>query len=1308
MKKGGKIALPFSELLGKYDSKKLEYLKKKTEQMKLEKEFKDLTKKVKELNDEKTNLQDSNDSQRKEEINQELHKAENDSNILKPKLDDASEDVRRIETELKEICSITETESYLSTYDETQKEDTDIFKVNIDGFTKKHKNTPNIANNQQIKGNFKEPHNMSDKEIVENFKELKSYALDWISFCPKWEHIRLMNLYDQYISNPDNTDYSEEKNVPTAIISKEDAGFYEYTPNRFILGPFKKLFTIPKDETITVVGGPVKKYDKDTYVQVKYVKGQNLQDGSLDERTGYVKTKNITFKGYTMDLLSTIDSSEEFTENLSSSTNELFRKMRYGLITKKRENVETIGGADAVAVQNSFNINHTTNEFPDPALLSDKEIYETFVGFKNHAEQDAEQEQDPDKKEILRKKYLSKCEEWIDCFFIYKSRLSAIYDKFKKQQLKKVEQTDANSLGNTPPAIGDDLELSTDKPQTLLAKIIKKNVNVYIKDNTTLTRVADLHTNDLVKVKIKERSGSTTKQVIFDFLKYENKKYLPIFCLFNSKILHGYVNTDYVSFVTTNDESVLEKADHTQAIKYNPEADKKSIEALEKTVRSKSNIDSTDAKYEQLYKNPAFMSEQEIVDNMKALDDFNDVYKWVEAFPLQRKRLKNIYDRLYEPAKTSTVNGVTTSSTNDFSNEKPKTMMATVIRDKANVYPADGNKIKFIDASSPKSKGDGILKKGAKIRVLLNESFINDAPNSPSGNSSTPQVSGPNNTPVFTYHKNANGENTHYLKIQYIGTDLLYKEGFISVNAVSTYTVEQEVDDVLSSILSDNIDDLDISLDESESGWDYTQSITDTFIGSVGDSDFDFSKVKVKGSKQDYKDSSGETVDFDFSISTDKKGNVIYDKDGNPVKKEPSNNFNKDAYDITISSFSSFASLIGLVMSIRDYCNSDIHSFSDIINGEFLGVMSSLSGLTSSSLSLAQNFVPKNSDDANNLEQANTVFGILSASFDFLKFFREKVPECWEHIKKREGMDSGEVMNDLLDLLDSSNGIFNSLSSIFETVPIPIIFSSISVFSTSIKMILDIIKFIKYESQVLKMFKEKESLKEQYNITAKKEERALALEDLNIKINKLQFKGINRTSTEDKELKELLEQRSKYMDIFITNELEQINKKRRNRQILKLTQDLLDLDADISGLLANIIPEPNTIVALTLNKMGAKATSSAIGLGASAARNIKQWYRDKKADDPNSTRNKQIRYAKITAGILNNIATLPPVPTLSTNPTDEERRKHEEASNALKVRYSLVESHIIASGTSVNELSKCMGNVGQMFRIIFSALQKRE
>jgi hypothetical protein len=44
----------------------------------------------------------------------------------------------------------------------------------------------------------------------------------------------------------------------------------------------------------------------------------------------------------------------------------------------------------------------------------------------------------------------------------------------------------------------------------------------------------------------------------------------------------------------------------------------------------------------------------------------------------------------------------------------------------------------------------------------------------------------------------------------------------------------------------------------------------------------------------------------------------------------------------------------------------------------------------------------------------------------------------------------------------------------------------------------------------------------------------------------------------------------------------------------------------------------------------------------------------------------------------------------------------------MKSRYTLVESHINASGAKLSDLKECNGDVSKMFRILYAAVLKRE
>lgn len=1258
-----------------YDKKKIEYLNAKTkkkakmqEKAASDKKINHIKKKIQKLDNPAEELQtETSQSNKSKKELKKLRHLKIQLNTETEKNKSLEDDINTIDTEITEIQknlyssqrTILQSNSLdaLANKDKTEEE---IFNVSDTFLT-----NPDIQNLALIDEELKTPHTLSDKKIVSIFNRLKEKSLDWISACPKWQHIRLMKLYDNYLADSDESKYSDESNVVNAIVSKDSAGFYEYIPTRTIFGEFKKSFTVDKNSTIEIPTNcpqdiqRVIKYKKENYIYVEYTKGVNIKDSSLDKKCGYIKSKNLTLQGSTMDILSTVASSDEFTSQISSTTTKWLSKTRINITeTTNTENY-------------SYNLNYAEANFPNPAFLTDKEIYTHFEELKAS----------------------NQCAEWIDLFLVHKKRMTAIYNAFMKDYSKQVDTSTQSAPAGISHSKDQYDKLSDSKSTTLLATITEKNANVYVKSNQNLTRVGNLKAGDFVKVDIKADLANNQK-IVFDFLNYKNKKYIPIICLSDGKVLYGYVNSDFISFLTTDQASVIEKADYTQTINNASTEDALNIKILEDTVRSQTVQSNPNIK-----KNPTFMSDKEIFDNINALNDFEKIYSWAKSFPLQTKRIKRIYDKINEPANPITNGDTTTTPVKVFDDTKPKTLMATVIRDKAHVYPCSNNSMTGITAANNKVKSDGILNKGAKIKVALNDSYD----------------SASNASPVFVYHKDSKGENTHYLKIQYLDSNYLYKEGFISVNAISTYTVEQEIDDILSKILSNedngpNIDDaytsynnsnddLDFSLTGSTSLDDYINMSNDTFLSSVGDAELEFTTVQ-RPDGTEYKNSDNETVDFDLSIATDKNGKPIFDENGDPVTQESKfngHNFNRTAYDITTSSFGTASSLVGLVMAIKGY--SETFDVQDAINAEFLDVMSSTNGFVSSTLGLAKSSISETNSNAKNLEAAGKIFDILSTTCDTLKMLREKVPEYWESIKKREPKDAEEYVNDFMELLDTTNGILGLLSDY--SSKIPIVSAYISAVNSAIQLILDIVKFISDEIQIWNMFNTKAALKSEYSITEDKKAREIELEDLNKKIDKLQFKGSRRiTNTQDpskdenNQLQELLSKKSKYMDLFITTELETVNKKRRNRKIIKLTQDVLNLATDILGVVSITIPEPNTIVAVALGKIGVKSASSAVGVGSSAVRNIKQWYRDKDPNNPNNTRNKKIKYAKITAGILNNII------RLKTTTTGDPA--------ALEKRYTLVESHIRASGASIDELQACNGDVGQMFRIIFAALQKRE
>lgn len=1233
-----------SPTLAEYDSSKLDYLKKKTE-------FKELEKKIiakqnrihdidLQLNATAPTVTDTHAEEQKNNLTSE-----------KTKLSQELTDLNNEKTQKQTVLDITNTrlfemqsklaQSKTTSFDDVITSQNDIFAVN--------------STSSGLPATVKQPHKMSDKDIITYFKDLDKTAIDWISACPKWQHVRLMSLYDQYLENSNESDYSDEPAVPEAIVSKGDCGFYEYIQDRRFFGPLKKMFTVPSNAAVTVLDSSDPKYptvvayNKEIYIYVEYSKDSDYLNQQKTDKTnrvhGYIKKKNIIFKGATLNASATAQSTEDFTKDLAATSSKWLSKTRGGVTT---ENTAATG-------EDKFHINKVTADYLNPALLNDKQIYDQFKKLK-----DANKD----------------CQGWIDSFLVHKSRMTKIYNTFISDYSKSVTldgQTTASSEGYEKL---DD----NDHPKTLLAVITEKNANVYIEgDGGKLNRVGNLNKGNYVKISVNEDTAS--KKLAFEFKVWSSKKYVPIICLSQGKILFGYVNSDFVSFLTTDEESVIKKSDDTQTVSTSDKAkDELSIKVLEDTVKQQPSPGSTSAPLDpNMAKNPMLMSDADIYNNINLLNNPDKVYEWASSFPLQKKRIKEIYDKGNEMASGIQIGGKSASVSYKFDTSPPKTLMATVIRDGAHVYPANGASIQLdtpAAGNKQKIKACGELQKGAKVRLAINGGA------SASGGS-----------PLFVYHKDTAGNNTRYLKIQYVDTDYSYKDGFISVNAISTYTLEQEMEEVVSSMIDQDFDssDQDYSL-PSMSGEDLVNNIKDTVLDSVGDGDFDWSTETYVGA-----DGKKTEVDRSLGLEHNSDGSVKLDENGEPVEKDTW--FNEDAYGITVSTFGLASSLVDVVFSIKAYAEK--FNVQTAVNAELISIMSTTSGAVSSTLGLAESCISEKNSHAANLKIAGTVFDSLNAGFDILHMFTEKVPEYWDYIKKREGPDAETVVNDLLEILENANSVLGILSDL--TAVIPIVSAAISILSSAVQFLMDLIKFINDEIQIWKMFNQKMALKAA-SATAKdenKEQRQEHLNSINKEVDRLQFKGAKRTDAENTSLESLLKQRAEYNDLFITTELENVNKKRRNRRVLTMSKDLLNLTGDILGLVAVTVPEPEVILGATLGKIGAKAAAGAVELGSSAARNIKQWYRDKDKNNPNNTRNKQIRYGKVAAGMINNILHLPVINDPSMHYTPAEIQ-------AMKSRYTLVEAHINASGAKLSALKACNGDAAEMFKILYAAILKRE
>jgi hypothetical protein len=262
------------------------------------------------------------------------------------------------------------------------------------------------------------------------------------------------------------------------------------------------------------------------------------------------------------------------------------------------------------------------------------------------------------------------------------------------------------------------------------------------------------------------------------------------------------------------------------------------------------------------------------------------------------------------------------------------------------------------------------------------------------------------------------------------------------------------------------------------------------------------------------------------------------------------------------------------------------------------------------------------------------------------------------------------MFDDYQDFLNEVSSTLNILSSFnVATLILPPLSALISVLSSLVKLLLDIQKFAKDEMQVQKIKNKKLELKATSHTAEyqNKEQRQKYLNTLNTKIDYFQFKGKNRTNDDNTTLQYLLKERAEYNDLFITTELENVNKKRRNRRITAISADILNLSGDVLGAVSTLVPSPEVILSANLSKLAAKAAASALSTFTSAVRHFKQWHEDRDKNNPNNTRNKQIRYSSMAIGIIKNILCLP------IKYREHLYTNRQEA--AIDSRYNLVEAH---------------------------------
>lgn len=1216
-----------SSTLEEYAIKKFDCLKKKSYIKELEMEITLKQNEIQEI-DEKLNSispssTDASAEKQKNELipkKSDLSQKLNDLNSKKQtemiSLDIINKDLFAMQLKLNK-SKVTSSDSYITSQD-------DIFKVDTRKFT--------------LVGNIVS-YNMSDRSIISFFKVFKKDSLDWISACPKWQHLRLMSLYERYLENDNENIYSNESVTPEAIVSKSNCGFYQYIKDSK-KQYFKPLAPLESNTTVTIINSTdsnfptVVTHDKEHYIYIEYSKGQ------YNKVRGYVKKKNIVFKGATIDAFSTAQSAQNLASDVSTAST------KFGLFDIFKRNKHKSGVTDKdseTTGEDKFHLNNVSADYPNPALLNDKQIYDQFRQLKE-ANKD--------------------CQGWIDAFLVHNSRMTRIYNMFANDYSKFVTIDGKTTMSSENY---DSLDESG-RPDTLLALITEKNAYVYIEgEGGSLDRVANLNKGDYVKVNVNPDSSS--QKLSHKNKVWNSKEYTPITCLSEGKILFGYVNSDHISFLTTNDESIIKKSDDTQTITTSDAAkDELGIKVLEDTLKQQDLPTNIPRPLEpNMAKNPLLMSDAQIHENINELNDPDKVYQWASSFPLQKRRIKEIYDKGNEMAGKVQVNGRSASIEYKFDKNKPKTLMATVIKDSAHVYPAAGDNIALQPGSSTiggtqKIKACGELQKGAKVRLSIKDE------SSPSDNS-----------PLFIYHKDTAGNNTRYLKIQYLDTDYLYKDGFISVNAISTYTLEQEVEGLVSSMLDRDFDNSyqDYSLGSNMSLEDIVGGINDTLVTPIGDESKSF----------------GVQHNSDDSIKLDKDGNVMF-------KHLLPDDIHKESTSI----INAASSLPNIVFSIKAYAEK--FNIQKVFNEELMAVLSSTATSTSGIFGAAASFLSPESASSEGLKISDGTLKGLANGFSIIKRAQKDIPFYWKYFKNEEEPDSQlyqAMFDDYQDFLNEVSSTLNILSSFnVATLILPPLSALISVLSSLVKLLLDIQKFAKDEMQVRKMYNKKLELKATSNTAEyqNKEQRQKYLNTLNTKIDYFQFKGKNRTKDDNTTLQYLLKERAEYNDLFITTELENVNKKRRNRRITAISADILNLSGDVLGAVSTLVPSPEVILSANLSKLAAKAAASALSTFTSAVRHFKQWHADRDKNNPNNTRNKQIRYSSMAIGIIKNILCLP------IKYREHLYTNRQEA--AIDSRYNLVEAHINASGAKLMDLEKCNGDVSKMFKILYAAIIKRE
>lgn len=1017
------------------------------------------------------------------------------------------------------------------------------------------------------------PNDLSDREIFTHFKKIKDISSEdkflelsykWIEICPTFQQGRLREILDKITIDEDldEASYSNDKTLYETTISSKT------TLRKFDGDKFTDLEPLPVGAKVALTSNKFDysnlKFDSKLNhhcVKVKYSKDPS--NNTFVE--GFVKISAIISTIPTSSFDSVLSSSQNSAMKTASATNHWYRPSAKRKIDTQQSSTNPFDFInDPSKIDN--------NKYPNPALMSDQDIYKQFSI------------------NISNPKY---SDEWIDLYLLHKSRMEDILESLNKGK--------------------EEFEMSVEKP-TGIYGVIKNSphhkANIYKPKAGKLESFVYLTDGDLVLINKKRSSNPTanTQTTTFDFnyITAEGKQYVYINCISdNGTIDNFYVDSAYISFVVDSEADILAKTTNTKA---------KPLE-----------ISSTDnnADFNKLiegdrltsYLNPRTMSDKQILEYVCTLGDFDNIYAWSTKYPSETHRIQKLFNDNQKEGQ-STLN----SSDIDYSNvsdEKPSNIIASVKSDKAIIYLADssGNNIK---GTSEKPESPGYLKKGAKIRVALKY----DA----------------SNKPYFLYHK-IGAVNSKYVQIDYLDNNKQHKLGFIDSSQISIYEKDDFVDTIISIY---------------DSGGASTESIIDNLEDSS----------EIPGSISD-------GLDFEYRKDTDKVKGI-----------------DMDSVEKTGGISGNVGTLISLGYSLKDVF-SDKSMYDSIFSEKFLSLLFvEGSAVSDSIVSTVKAF------GGDKYELTSNITSTVSSAMSIFKILRTTLPSVWKKIKgidKEEASSDQDSATDIQSVIETANSACDIASNWSKKLFIPALASGFAIANTGLTTALDIYKFYQFTKQRNSMDDLSKTLSNPSNPSMDtRDKRESELGALDNSIKKLEFKGKGRSDTDKIELNNLKKKRSEYTDISTTEELKEITVKRRQRQGIKIGVDVLNLAGDISKFVSTIVPEPTSIATASLISLSCKGAAALLSSITSFWRAAKQKSRDSKPNDPNSTTNKQKRYAKIAGSILSNIANIPPA----------------NSPDFLK-KINIVQSHIFAAGTSVSELSKYKDDPQEMFKTIYISLLYR-